>query len=126
MPNKLRWLRDFFALAIAASLLLWSGPLIINAGFSAWLVALLFAVVAPLAVCLVASRWSIALGFLTATCIAVSILLENARWSLDHGNTWFWQDFWAKEIGRWLSLWAIAVGLSLIVSVPIQLGRRRA
>lgn len=121
-----RWLRDLFALAIAVSLLFWSGPVIISAGFSGWLVALFISTAAPLTVCLMASRWCIALGILTATCIAASILLENAHWSLDHGDTRSWANFWAEEIGLNLLIWGIAAGLSLIVSVPIHLGRRRA
>ena len=109
-------LRDLLAVAAAVSSLSWSGAVIAGAGYVGWLVAILLATWMPVVVCLLAARWSIPLGVLTATCIVASLLLENARLG---------SPFWAENAGIWLCSWVIAAGLSLIASVPIQLIRRR-
>lgn len=121
-----RWslIRNLAAVFVAASLLYWSGPVSISAGFSGWIVALNFCIAAPLAVCLLATRWPIILGLFTATCITVSIVVENARLRGVHGDAISWMQFPKRDFVIWALIWAIAVGLSLLVSVPIQTRRR--
>jgi hypothetical protein len=86
----------------------------------------MFCIAAPLTVCLLATRWAIILGLFTAMCIAVSIVLENARLRGVRGDAISWMQFLRGDIVIWALICAFAVGLSLMVSVPIQARRRQA
>lgn len=115
--------RNALALAVTASLVLWSGSVITSQGYAGWLYMLLFSIFCPLLVCLLAARFSVLFGVLAATSIVVSLVLANARLdSPQRGHSW--QSF-RNGSGTWIEIWLIAVGLSLIVSIPIYVQRKR-
>jgi hypothetical protein len=118
-------MRNLLAAAIAISALFWSGPVIISGGFAGWLIALFLHILLPLVVCVTAAHQPIAFGLMSAGCISVSILLENARWAAEHGHVRFWADFSSKDLYTWLVIWGIGAFMSLIVSLPLHLQRRR-
>jgi hypothetical protein len=117
------WVRVVLAFIIAASLVIWSGPLAFSAGYAGWLVALFLVITASLVVCLISAHWPIAFGILVATAIDVSIVLQNARWDRAHGNPRFWEEFRNGEYKGFLMIWMLLAGLSLTVSIPIYLKR---
>lgn len=118
-------LRDAVALALVAISFIWSGQVIQGAGFGGWLVALFLGVVFPLVVCLLASHWPVVFGLMAATSLAVSTLLNhpNFRPGAFAGDPW--EQFWRRDAGMWLFIWGFLAVLSLVVSVPLALWRRR-
>jgi hypothetical protein len=118
--------RDFLAFAITVSLVFWTGPVIQSGGFGGWLLALLFCIVAPLVVCLLALRFVVAFGALASTCIELSVLLTYARSFNAHSTADYWQRFWQVDWRTWAGMLPFAVGLSFVVSLPIYIQRRRA
>ena len=118
-------LRDAAALALVAVSFIWSGQVIQGAGFGGWLVALFLGTLFPLVVCLLASHWSVVFGLLAATSLAVSTLLHhpNFRPGAFAGDPW--EQFWRHDAGVWFFIWGFLAVLSLLVSVPLALWRRR-
>jgi hypothetical protein len=118
-------LRDAAAVVFLGFSLYCSGYLVQEAGFGGWLVALLFGVLLPLVVCLVASRAPIIFGVLAATSLVFSILLHD----FDIRHNPLDREAWSRVLYRdwavWAILWAILTGLSLLVSVPLAIRRRR-
>jgi hypothetical protein len=119
------FLRDAAALALIAVSFIWSGQVIQGAGFGGWLVALFLGVVFPLVVCLLASHWPVVFGLMAATSLAVSTLLHhpNFRPGAFAGDPW--EQFWRRDAGVWFFIWGFLAVLSLVVSVPLALWRRR-
>lgn len=117
--------RDAAALALVTISFIWSGQVIQGAGFGGWLVALFLGVVFPLIVCLLASHWFILFGLMAATSLAVSTLLHhpNFRPGAFAGDPW--EEFWKRDAGVWFFVWGFLAVLSLLVSVPLALRRRR-
>jgi len=120
------FLRNAISLLSTLSLLIWSGTIIRNAGYSGWLLALLICFLAPLFICIIAPRFSVFYGVLTATCITCSLLLLEAQSEIGRGNVEYWSEFWHNEFPHWSRTWLVAIFLSLLISVPIQIQRRSA
>jgi hypothetical protein len=119
------FLRDVAALALLAVSFIWSGQVIQGAGFGGWLVALFLGVVFPLAVCLLASHWPVVFGLLAATSLAVSTLLHHPRFRPGGFAGDPWEEFWKRDAGGWFFVWGFLALISLLVSVPLALWRRR-
>jgi ABC-type Fe3+ transport system permease subunit len=84
-----------------------------------------FVIAAPLFISLLASRFIIFFGLLTALSIVVSLLLQNARFRLEHGDSQFWTRFWETDLKSWFLITIVACLLSLFVSIPIYFLKRR-
>ena len=123
---KTATLRDGLALVGAAGCLLWTGRVVQGAGYGGWVVALLLAVLLPTILCSLSARLPVVVGWLTATCLHLSILAfhPDYRGRLLAARTW--ETFWARDWDVWLVMWVILVGLSLAVSLPIAVNRSRA
>lgn len=121
----LRLLRDGAALLLVGSSLFWAGHLIQQAGFSGWLVAIALGVIFPLLVCLLATKLTIVFGLLAATSLAVSTLLHHPNFRQEPFARETWDRFLQYDLGGWVVIWCILAGLSLSVSVPLTIRRRR-
>ncbi|MDZ4783768.1 MAG: hypothetical protein SGJ19_26265 [Planctomycetia bacterium] len=118
-------LRNAAAFALVAVSFIWSGHVIQGAGFGGWLVAIFLGVVFPLAVCLLASHWPVVFGLLAATSLAISTLLNHPNFRQNAFARDAWEQFWQRDAGVWVFIWGVLAVLSLFVSVPLALRRRR-
>ena len=112
--------RNSLALGFILATLVWAGSVIISGGFAGWLVFLLTSLLVPLVVCVLATRWSIAAGIVASTCILLSL------WTTHLGSRYrppgeVWEGWQLYAVA-----WLVAVGLSLIWSIPIHMRRRAA
>jgi hypothetical protein len=126
-PN-LVW-RDVCAAVFTLSLVSWAGPVVRSGGYDGWLVFPLVVVLTALFVCLLATRFPVLFGAFVAGCIVVSVSVDYVRdeWAHPHRSyqeLWkiFWQEF---SIARLLAWWLFGFALSLIVSLPIYVIRRK-
>lgn len=118
-------LRNLAAIALITMSFAWSGQVIQGAGFSGWLVALFLGVVFPLVVCVLASRWEVVFGLLAATSLAISTLVHHPMFRGDIFAADAWEHLWQRDAGVWLFIWGVLATLSLAVSVPLAVRRRR-
>jgi hypothetical protein len=121
--------RDILALIASLSLLVWSGPVIRSAGYAGWLLSIPVVIFASLIVCLLATRSPVLFGALVAGCIVLSAQVDYVRceWAHPHRSLQeLWRIFWqVLRPAVFMGTWLVAFALSLIVSLPIYVQRRR-
>jgi len=118
------FVRSVLSITLIFVLLFWSGSFIRSGGYGGWILFLLASFLAPLAVCILAPRFSIAVGVCTATCITCSLLIADSRCEIERGNVGLWEDFWNGDSLSYVVIWLVATVLSLPTSVAIHFKRR--
>jgi len=118
------FVRSALSITLVLALLFSSGSLIRSGGYVGWILFLLVSFFSPLVVCILAPRFSIAVGVCTATCITCSLLIANSRWEIERGNAEYWTDFWNADSLSYFVIWLVAIVLSLPSSVAIHFKRR--
>ncbi len=115
--------RNVAALILIVTTFFWSGRVIQNGGYAGWLIAFFLWIIAPLVVCLLATKYIVIYGALINSCILLSSFREDARYYTRSED--FWNMFWRRDIYTLLTALAISIAFSLLISIPIVLQRRK-
>jgi hypothetical protein len=122
-------LRNILALLFASSLLIWSGPVLRSAGYAGWLLLIPLIIFSSLIICFVAARFPILFGALVAGLVALSSQMDYVRFEWTHPHRTFeqlWSIFWKVfDPLNFLLASLVSLGLSLTVSLPIYIQRRK-
>lgn len=117
--RSVRITRDVVAAIIVVSAVYWAAPVARSATFAGWLVMLLLGLLLPLVVCVIASRAAILYGMATASMLTISGLSPTG-FRIEDVLSFARHNLTAAAI-----FWCVMLGLSLVVSVPLTIQRRR-